>query len=72
MSPLTKRKQNDGHPIHITNVMPGAEGAPPPKKLKIAEHRDIAIVTMYSVLPGTRGPESQIEHWAAQFGSNLH
>jgi hypothetical protein len=43
MSPQSKRKQNDGPQIHITNVMPGSEGAPPPKKLKIAGHRDKAI-----------------------------
>lgn len=43
MNPPTKRKQNDGPQIHITNVMPGTEGAPPLKKLKIAGHQDKAI-----------------------------
>ncbi|KAF5709871.1 hypothetical protein FGLOB1_5753 [Fusarium globosum] len=43
ISPPTKRKQSDGPQINITNVMPGSEGTPPPKKLRIAGPRDKAI-----------------------------
>ncbi|CAG2001625.1 unnamed protein product [Fusarium graminearum] len=43
ISPPTKRKQSDGPQINITNVMPGSEGTPLPKKLRIAGPRDKAI-----------------------------
>ncbi|KAK0756163.1 LOW QUALITY PROTEIN: hypothetical protein N5P37_011253 [Trichoderma harzianum] len=43
LNPPTKKKQVEGPQINITNVMPGAETAPPPKRLKIAGHRDKAI-----------------------------
>lgn len=43
MGPSKKRKQAEGPQISVTNVMPGAEAAPPAKKLRIAGPRDKAI-----------------------------
>ncbi|KAL7922391.1 hypothetical protein ACQKWADRAFT_292346 [Trichoderma austrokoningii] len=43
LNPPSKKKQVEGPQINITNVMPGAETAPSPKRLKIAGCRDKAI-----------------------------
>ncbi|CAH0020023.1 unnamed protein product [Clonostachys rhizophaga] len=43
LNPPTKRKQGDVPQINITNVIPGAESAPPAKRVKIEGHRDNAV-----------------------------